>query len=73
MAEDFFMPDLPVWVVEPRMTCVVTSEAETGEDGIGIVARRAVELIEPLSRLEKTIRARVDALLETASTPCNGT
>ena len=52
MAEDFFIPDLPRWVVEPRMTCVVTSEAETGEDGGGIVTSQALKLIEPLSRGE---------------------
>lgn len=69
MADDFFMPDLPLWAVEPRMTCVVTSEAETGEDGAANVVKQACELIEPLSRLEKTIRARLNALLEVETTP----
>jgi hypothetical protein len=63
MAVDFSMPDLPLWVVDPRLVRVVTSEAETGMDGGQGVVQQAIDLIEPISRLEKEIRARLNAVL----------
>ena len=45
------------------MACVVTSESETGEDGVGDTTKQSIELIKSLSKLESAIQNRLNALL----------
>jgi len=72
IAEHYEMPDLPMWMVEDRLTDVVGSEAETGADGTSEMASDASGLVVSLAKLEVEILTDVDKLLGRSRTEEEG-